>query len=143
MGGLPLNLANVGTGVPHAMQMQMAAWIAQQANIGGPTFAGAEDDRHGPGPMRRTVQRFNPRPGPYDRPNKDGRNPGRWNNNNGTGRLTPPRNAGSRQPSGRFGEGGAASVGPKEAVQGRSLKSYEDLDAAGGGGGDDAQGLDY
>jgi hypothetical protein len=25
-------------------------------------------------------------------------------------------------------------MGPREAVQGRQLKSYEDLDAAGGGG---------
>lgn len=28
-------------------------------------------------------------------------------------------------------EGGASAMGPNEAVQGRSLKSYEDLDAAG------------
>lgn len=30
-------------------------------------------------------------------------------------------------------EGGAGAMGPQEAVQGRSLRSYEDLDAAGGG----------
>ena len=28
-------------------------------------------------------------------------------------------------------EGGAGAMGPQEAVQGRSLRSYEDLDAAG------------
>ena len=33
-----------------------------------------------------------------------------------------------------YPEGGAATVGPREAVQGRSIKSYEDLDAAGGAG---------
>ena len=31
-------------------------------------------------------------------------------------------------------------MGPREAVQGRSIKSYEDLDAVGGGGGSE---LDY
>ena len=151
LGNMPLNFPNVGPGVPHAVQMQMAAWIAQQAHMGGPSFAGAEDDRHGPGPVRRMGggQRYNPRPGPYDRPNKDGRGAagGRWNSGGGSnnlpGRLTPPRNAGGRPPTGgRFGEGGVANLGPKEAVQGRSLKSYEDLDAAGGGA-DDAAGLDY
>jgi len=37
---------------------------------------------------------------------------------------------------GRWGDGaaGGAAVGPREAVQGRSLKSYEDLDAVAGGG---------
>ena len=34
---------------------------------------------------------------------------------------------------GKWGDGaGAQTVGPREAVQGRSLKSYEDLDAVGG-----------
>ncbi|ODH45161.1 hypothetical protein ACO22_00367 [Paracoccidioides brasiliensis] len=39
--------------------------------------------------------------------------------------------------SGRWGDGAGGSaqaMGPKEAVQGRSLKSYEDLDAVGGAG---------
>ena len=37
---------------------------------------------------------------------------------------------------GKWGDGaGGAAVGPREAVQGRSLKSYEDLDAVGGAGG--------
>ena len=35
--------------------------------------------------------------------------------------------------AGKWGDGvGAQTVGPREAVQGRSLKSYEDLDAVGG-----------
>jgi hypothetical protein len=147
LGSMPLNFPSVGLGVPHAVQMQMAAWIAQQTHMGRPAFAGGEDDQHGPGPVRRTGgQRYGTRPGPYDRPKQDGRGGGgRWNGGNGNvgpGRLTPPRNAGGRQATGRFGEGGVANLGPKEAVQGRSLKSYEDLDAAGGGG-DDAAGLDY
>ena len=38
---------------------------------------------------------------------------------------------------GRWGDGGSGgpqAMGPREAVQGRSLKSYEDLDAVGGAG---------
>lgn len=45
---------------------------------------------------------------------------------------------GGRMGGSRWGDGaGAAAGGPREAVQGRSLKSYEDLDhVAGGGGGE-------
>jgi len=37
---------------------------------------------------------------------------------------------------GKWGDGAAGGTGPREAVQGRSIKSYEDLDAqpATGGG---------
>lgn len=103
------------------------------------------------------------RMGPYDRRPRDGRD-ARWNNG-GSGRLTPPRPGGGgggglgRMGGGgimgvgggggggggggmgagfgsRWGDGaGGAAVGPREAVQGRSLKSYEDLDAVGSGGG--------
>lgn len=131
---------NMGTaGVPNPMQM--AAFMAQMNGGGQGVVGGAEDDRHGVGPMRRGPggNRFNQRmPGPYDRPNKDSRNGGRWNNGVG-GRLTPPRGGPGRQPPHRFPDG-AAAMGPREAVQGRSLKSYEDLDAAGGSGTGD---LDY
>ena len=40
-------------------------------------------------------------------------------------------------------EGGVATMGPKEAVQGRSLRSYEDLDAAGDKEGKATGELDY
>jgi hypothetical protein len=62
------------------------------------------------------------------------------------GRLSPQRMGGIQSmgaggPAGRgggagkWGDGaGGAAVGPREAVQGRSLKSYEDLDAVGGSG---------
>lgn len=95
------------------------------------------DEMHVPGPIRRGGGRFNnaaARQGPYDR-NQGQR---RFGNN---GRLTPPRNgtAGDRggmrmgaAGAGKWGDGtGAQTVGPREAVQGRSLKSYEDLDAVG------------
>lgn len=104
-----------------------------QVNGAGTAMPGAEDDRHGTGPMRRTgTNRFGQRPpGPYDRPNKDARNGRGWN---AGGRLSPPRagQGGRGQVPNRFSDGGASAMGPREAVQGRSLKSYEDLDAAGG-----------
>ncbi|CAO2656976.1 Nn.00g057790.m01.CDS01 [Neocucurbitaria sp. VM-36] len=82
------------------------------------------DDRAGP--MRRGGHRFNSRAGPYDRQARDGRN----RPNGGNGRLTPPPRGGRPGPQ-RYGEGGP---GPVQSVQGRSIKSYEDLDAVGGGG---------
>ncbi|KAF1989717.1 hypothetical protein K402DRAFT_401814 [Aulographum hederae CBS 113979] len=96
-------------------------------------FPGGDDDRHSGGP-RRNMGRMNSNrmAGPYDRQSRDSRN-NRWNNTANAGRLTPPR-AGGR-PGGRFPDaGGAGSVAPREAVTGRSIKSYEDLDAAGGSG---------
>lgn len=44
---------------------------------------------------------------------------------------------GGRQRGGRWGDGagGGAAVGPREAIQGRTIKSYEDLDQVSGSGG--------
>ncbi|KAL8643159.1 MAG: hypothetical protein Q9228_000221 [Teloschistes exilis] len=94
---------------------------------------------HQAGPMRRGGGRFSQRQGPYDR--RQNQNP-RYGGMPG-GRLTPPRNgvrAGVMMTmgggGGKWGDGaGAQTVGPREAVQGRQLKSYEDLDAVGGSGG--------
>ena len=98
---------------------------------GGPTANGGEDG-HQAGPMRRGGGRFNnQRSGPYDRRPQ---NP-RFGAN---GRLTPPRNGMPPRMGGggKWGDGaGAQTVGPREAVQGRSLKSYEDLDAVGASAG--------
>lgn len=71
--------------------------------------------------------RFNPRPGPYDkRPNP------RWNPDGGPGMM-----GGRGRAGGRWGDGagGGAAVGPREAIQGRTIKSYEDLDQVSGNGG--------
>jgi hypothetical protein len=87
------------------------------------------DDRHQAGPMRRGGGRFtNNRSGPYDRQARDGRNP---RMGGGNGRLTPPPRGGRPGGGARFGEGGP---GPMQSTQGRSIKSYEDLDAVGNGG---------
>ncbi len=108
----------------------------------------------GQGPIRRggpnisSGGRYNNRAGPYDR-----RPAMRWNPDSGlTGN---PMHGGSRSGRsagggpggfasgaglpggpGRWGDGagGSAAVGPREAIQGRTIKSYEDLDQAGGGG---------
>ena len=98
---------------------------------GGPPMAMDADGMHQPGPMRRGGGRFqNQRSGPYDR-----RQP-RYTPN--AGRLSPPRGGmqmGRGGGGGKWGDGaGAQTVGPREAVQGRSLKSYEDLDAVSGAG---------
>ncbi|MCJ1280927.1 hypothetical protein MMC26_000245, partial [Xylographa opegraphella] len=117
----------------HAVQIP-GGWAG-----GGPPIMMEGDGMHQPGPMRRGAGRFQSnRSGPYDR-----RQP-RYGNNNG--RLSPQRGAfngmGAMQIGGRMGGGGgkwgdgagAQTVGPREAVQGRSLKSYEDLDAVTGAG---------
>ena len=100
--------------------VQTAGW-----NAGG-------DERGSTGPIRRGgpggAGRYQNRSGPYDRRQQQGR----WGHDGqGAGR--------GRGGAGRWGDGaaGGAAVGPREAVQGRSLKSYEDLDhVAGGGGGE-------
>lgn len=100
--------------------------------------AGGEE-RSG-GPIRRGGAmggggRFQNRTGPYDRR----QNP-RWGTgsamdmNVGGGGMAGGR---GRPPANRWGDGaqGGQSIGPREAVQGRTIKSYEDLDQVGGGGG--------
>lgn len=126
LASMPFNFSGgMANGLPNPAAIQALFAGQGMANWA----AGGDDDRHQSGPMRRGGGRYTNRAvGPYDRQSKDSRNM-RWNN---SGRLTPPRGSagrGSRQP-----EGGAATVGPREAVQGRSIKSYEDLDAAGGSG---------
>ncbi len=76
----------------------------------------------------------NHRSGPYDRRPGDRRY---GNDNAAAGRLSPPGGArgGAALPiRGRWDAQGGAAAGPREAVVGRSLKSYEDLDAVAGGG---------
>ena len=105
---------------------------AVQAPLGWP----AGSDRGGSLAMRRGGRGYQntARTGPYDRQPRTQR----WGEN--AGRLSPPggasRRGGIAGAGGRWGDGaaGGAAVGPREAVQGRSLKSYEDLDAVAGAG---------
>ena len=126
------NLHNFGmTGMPIGFNGAQG-FPAIFGNAQGPFNVG---DNRGAGPIRRGGRQYqiNSRSGPYDRrPNQ------RYGGD--AGRSSPP---GSRRVGvvggggGRWGDGaaGGAAVGPREAVQGRILKSYEDLDAVAGGGG--------
>lgn len=109
---------------------QFPAFFAGHPLTMPPGWAGSDD--RGPGPIRRGGRFSNARSGPYDRQPRDQR----WGRE--SGRLSPPAGGrGGRASGGRWGDGaaGGAAVGPREAVQGRSLKSYEDLDAVAGGAG--------
>ncbi|KAF2836475.1 hypothetical protein M501DRAFT_987205 [Patellaria atrata CBS 101060] len=124
---LPFNIAGMQGTLPNPAAI--SAFFGQTGFNFNPGTMDA-DDRHAAGPMRRGG-RFNSNSSmPYGRPGKDLRN-ARWSSN--AGRLTPPRGIGRGAGRG-FTEGGAATVGPREAVQGRSLRSYEDLDAVGANG---------
>jgi hypothetical protein len=131
------NLASAPFPVPGANgnapnAIQIAQFMAQQGMMSNWSMPpGADGDRSGP---HRTGNRYNNRaPGPYDRNGgKDQRN-ARWNS---SGRLSPVR---GKPINPRFADGNGA--GPREAVQGRALKSYEDLDATAAG--NDTGALDY
>ena len=99
---------------------------------------------HMGGPIRRGGGKYSSRPGPYDRNQRGGQRG--YNNMGGVVRglvpgLTPGFIAqGGGGGGGKWGDGaggGMNAMGPREATQGRSIKSYEDLDAqpTGGGGG--------
>ncbi|KAL8966158.1 MAG: hypothetical protein Q9183_003496, partial [Haloplaca sp. 2 TL-2023] len=132
MAGQPF-FGNMGN---HAVTTPNGAWVPGTPMTGMPEGDGM---MHTGGPMRRGGGRFNQRQGPYDRRQNSG---GGMRYGGGSGRLTPPRNGmpGGRMMmagggAGKWGDGaGAQTVGPREAVQGRQLKSYEDLDAVGGSG---------
>ncbi|KAI9719159.1 MAG: hypothetical protein M1828_006341 [Chrysothrix sp. TS-e1954] len=134
---MPFNVPPMMAGMPNpgAFGTNMGAFPMPMPGAFGSNGMGFGMDG-GVGPMRRGGGRFGPRSGPYDRQNRDNRGP-RFGGH--SGRLTPPR--GGRVTNGpqRFPDA-VPAVGPKEAVAGRSLKSYEDLDAVGGQG--DGQ-LDY
>ncbi|RAH49649.1 putative arsenite resistance protein Ars2 [Aspergillus brunneoviolaceus CBS 621.78] len=140
-----------GSGLPGFMGVNNSSWS------GNGIVPGDGHGLHQPGVVRRGGGRYNNRTGPYDRRgNRHGAQAG------GIGRLSPIRGmssiygAGGRLPAssgapyipaghpaaaamlggGNFPDASGAQqgMGPREAVQGRSLKSYEDLDAVGGAG---------
>lgn len=130
------NLQNFGMGGMQPMGFGQPGFPGFFPNGAAAASGWPPGDSRGAGPIRRGGGRqyqTNTRPGPYDRRPSDRRFPG------DSGRLSPPpgaRRGGMASGSGRWGDGaaGGAAVGPREAVQGRSLKSYEDLDAVAGGG---------
>ena len=109
------SLQNMGVPMPSGAGFMngMPSFGGMAAGFGGMGGAMAMDG--GVGPMRRGGGRFQHRSGPYDRQGRGGRR---------GGRSGPP-------PPERFPDA-AQSNAPREATAGRSLKSYEDLDAVGG-----------
>ncbi|ORY04026.1 hypothetical protein BCR34DRAFT_591374 [Clohesyomyces aquaticus] len=120
---------NLGNGVQSGFGHIQALFNPALGGAGNWGQGFGDDDRHQSGPMRRGGHRFNNRSGPYDRQQRDGRN-GRPNG--GSGRLTPPPRGGrAGAGSNRYnGEGGPGNI---QSTQGRSIRSYEDLDAVSGG----------
>jgi len=128
MSGFPPNFTAGGSFAPFPQfgnhTVQAPGWPTNNG------IAANGDEAHRTGPMRRGAARFNTRQGPYDRGQ-------RFNND---GRLTPMGNGNSMNRrggfggAGKWGDGGAQTVGPREAVQGRTIKKYDDLDAVEGGG---------
>ena len=137
-----LNFPNFSMSMFPPGMMGAGAMAGGAPGAGGWHAGGAAggDDRGG-GPIRRGGPmgggpggRFQNRAGPYDRR----QNP-RWGSGPATDMSAGGGMAGGRGrpgPANRWGDGaGVAAIGPREAVQGRTIKSYEDLDQVGGGGG--------
>ena len=95
---------------------------------------------HGSGPVRRGGGRFNNRAGPYDRNNRNNRGFGNMPGGMHQGRMGFIAQGGGGS-GGRWGDGAGPPmnmIGPKEAVQGRAIRSYDDLDAQPAGGSNNA-----
>ncbi|KAI9926495.1 hypothetical protein AWENTII_006931 [Aspergillus wentii] len=150
-GPLPSGFHGLPGAVPGFMGANQAGWNGNGIVTG-------ESGLHQPGAMRRGGNRYNNRSGPYDRRGNryGGAGNGRlspvrgMSNMYGPGGRLPPNPASAYIPPGHpaaalvgagpfpdaMGPGGVQQgMPPREAVQGRSLKSYEDLDAVGGAGG--------
>lgn len=150
------NMANFGTNMMNGSFASNLGFAP-----GGSNNNDGSMPNHTGGPIRRGGGRFSNRAGPYDR---NGRNPGF--HNRGTGNVPGPMGGrmdmryiaqGGGGAGGKWGDGAGQAmnvIGPKEAVQGRQLRSYEDLDAMpsggasngasrGGGGAAEDASLDY
>ena len=149
-GHFPPGNGHMPAGTPRGFNLQNIGMpqMAMGGSFGFPPFFGGQNGQsplvyspandRGGGPMRRGGRPYqtNSRPGPYDRPGQ-ARPQQRWGDN--AGRLSPPggrSRGGAGGAASRWGDGaaGGGAVAPREAVQGRSLKSYEDLDAVEGAG---------
>ena len=122
LGGPPFG-SNFASGAPPVFNPMMGQYAPQMP----PAYLSGG----GVGPMRNGMRMNNGRnAGPYER------GPRRM-----SGRLSPPRGGGAGRGRPMFVEGGVGTFGTSQAVEGRTMKSYNDLDAAGGNTGGDA--LDY
>jgi len=137
-GHFPMN-HNAPAGTPRGFSLSQFAPLAGNGNpshlmaqMFNPAISGHWDSNlgeHQAGAMRRGASRYTNRSGPYDRPTGDRRG---VRPNGSSGRLTPPR--GGRPVGGPRGYSDGGGPGPLQSTVGRSIKSYEDLDAVGNGG---------
>jgi uncharacterized C2H2 Zn-finger protein len=120
--------------------MNMQNMAAAAGFIPGVNFNNADGmNGHSAGPVRRGRGGYGNRSGPYDR---NQRNMQRGYNNMGgmiqnMGMMPNSYLAQGGKPGGKWGDGTSnplAAMGPQQATQGRSIKSYEDLDAQPDGG---------
>ncbi|RMZ77997.1 hypothetical protein DV737_g4077, partial [Chaetothyriales sp. CBS 132003] len=116
--------------------------MASMGGLPGVTLAGtdgANGTHHSGGPVRRGGGRFGNRSGPYDRSSRNSQRG--FNNMAGMVRMAGVNPGfiaqGGGGAGGKWGDGGAnrqEAMGPEEAIQGRSIKRYDDLDAQPTGG---------
>lgn len=128
-----MNVMSFGPNTMVGMPNVTAPFLPGTAGFGD----GLNGGSHTGGPIRRGGGRFGNRSGPYDR-NQRGNQRG-YNNVGGMirGNYAPGMSAaliaqGGGGGGGKWGDGaggGMNAMGPREAVQGRSIRSYEDLDA--------------
>ena len=160
-----MNLMNFGQNGMLSMNGMQSTFQNGQGFMPGlpnPFAMGDMGGMHNPGAVRRGGRFNNNRSGPYDR-NRGSMQRGYSSGSmGGLGMRMPPGGGGGGMGmgflaqgggggGGKWGDGAAGGTGPREAVQGRSIKSYEDLDAQptsggnAGGGGSGAGGaeLDY
>lgn len=122
-GGFPVAVGVPGNAMGPMFPNQMAAMPGWGPM---PNMAAMPSMQGGVGPVRNTgrhaMNGMGRMPGPYARNDGRGRQPSM---SGGRGAVPPFMGI-----TGLSSEGGVGAIGPNEAVQGRSLKSYEDLDAA-------------
>jgi hypothetical protein len=161
-----MNMMNFGQNGMASMNGMQPSFQNGQGFVPGlpnPFAIGEMAGMHNPGAVRRGGRFNNNRSGPYDRNNRGNMQRGYSSGSMGGMGMRMPSGGigtglgmgflaqGGGGGGGKWGDGAAGGTGPREAVQGRSIKSYEDLDAqpasggnaGGGGGGADGGELDY
>lgn len=134
--GFPMAAAGMpGMGAPGTMFAGVPQMGMQPGGFGGPVYTA------GVGPMRNMSRSNNNFAGGMNG-SGGARMPGPYARNDGRGMRGGPGGLPGMPGNGRGGmtmgagglEGGAGAMGPREAVAGRQLRSYEDLDADKGEG---------
>jgi hypothetical protein len=134
-----VNMMNFNQNAMMSMNMNMQN-MAGAGFVPGIPFNGDGINGHTSGPVRRGGRSYGNRAGPYDRAQRNGQRG--YNNMQGMiNNVGVPYNSfmaqGGGKSGGKWGDGAGLPgnvQGPREATIGRSIKSYEDLDAQPDGG---------